>query len=661
MCGIFGLVQKEKNRNTKRIFRDLFLLSESRGKEASGFAIKIADQIRIFKTPFPASAIVKGRVFKNEFIEKDTNHGSSFVGMGHSRLVTNGYEQFDENNQPVVKNGIIAIHNGIIVNQSELWSNYKDEKRISELDSELIPTIISHELKNGNDLCNAIGKLFVEISGMTNIALLSDNFNNLMLATNNGSIYYMNDPQNGIFIFASEKYIIKQVLRKHQFSDDDSVTQLNPGELLNVNLNTISIQYARLGDRLSEVEENKQKSRIVYLKENKATKNVYLNTSLDHKVKEVGEEFVDEYIKRKSLINDLRRCTRCILPETFPFIEFDETGVCNYCNGYHKIDYQGKESLARVVDSFRNTKNDPECLMPFSGGRDSSYALHYAVKELGLKPIAFSYDWGMLTDLARRNQSRMCGKLGIEHILVSADIRKKRENIRKNVTAWLKRPDLGTIPLFMAGDKQYFYHSKLLKKQNGIDLVIMGENHLEKTLFKSAFSGARQDLNGYMAYHISGINKARMLSYYLGQYLKNPAFLNSSLIDTVGAFLSYYAIRHNYLNLYNFIKWDEKTITDTLISDYDWETDPGSMTTWRIGDGTAAFYNYIYYMLTGFSENDTFRSNQIREGALTREKAIELSIIENQPRWDSIQWYCSTIQINFHDALIVINNAKRLF
>jgi len=64
-------------------------------------------------------------------------------------------------------------------------------------------------------------------------------------------------------------------------------------------------------------------------------------------------------------------------------------------------------------------------VFPFSGGRDSSYALHYIVKELGLKPIAFSYDWGMLTDLGRRNQARMCGKLGVEHILISADIRKK--------------------------------------------------------------------------------------------------------------------------------------------------------------------------------------------------------------------------------------------
>lgn len=43
-------------------------------------------------------------------------------------------------------------------------------------------------------------------------------------------------------------------------------------------------------------------------------------------------------------------------------------------------------------------------------------------------------------------------------------------------------------------------------------------------------------------------------------------------------------------------------------------------TTWRIGDGTAAFYNYVYYTVAGFTEHDTFRSNQIREGQMTREE-----------------------------------------
>ena len=41
----------------------------------------------------------------------------------------------------------------------------------------------------------------------------------------------------------------------------------------------------------------------------------------------------------------------------------------------------------------------------------------------------------MVTDLARRNQARVVGKLGVEHVWVSADIAKKRNYIKKNFLA----------------------------------------------------------------------------------------------------------------------------------------------------------------------------------------------------------------------------------
>ena len=53
------------------------------------------------------------------------------------------------------------------------------------------------------------------------------------------------------------------------------------------------------------------------------------------------------------------------------------------------------------------------------------------VNELKMKPVSYTYDWGMVTDLGRRNISRVCSKLGIENIIVAADIEMKRKNIRK--------------------------------------------------------------------------------------------------------------------------------------------------------------------------------------------------------------------------------------
>ena len=68
-----------------------------------------------------------------------------------------------------------------------------------------------------------------------------------------------------------------------------------------------------------------------------------------------------------------------------PFIEFDKDGVCNYCRSYHKAECKGIDELKKwnkkQLDTNRKT------MVSFSGGRDSSYGLHYFVKEMGIKPM----------------------------------------------------------------------------------------------------------------------------------------------------------------------------------------------------------------------------------------------------------------------------------
>lgn len=344
-----------------------------------------------------------------------------------------------------------------------------------------------------------------------------------------------------------------------------------------------------------------------------------------------------------------------------PFIEFDEKGVCNYCKNYKKSELKGSSVLEEILAQYRSKSGEPDCLVAFSGGRDSSYGLHYLKNVLKMNPIAYSYDWGMITDLGRRNQARICGKLGIEHILVSADIRKKRENIKKNIQAWLKKPDLGMTPLFMAGDKQYFYHANKLMKQTGVKLIVMCENVLERTHFKHGFCGIKHNSPDKPPYFFSFRDKAKLAGYYSKQFLLNPSYLNSSIWNTLTGYISYYLIPRNYLYLYQFIKWDEKEIIPTLKKEYDWEVASDTKTTWRIGDGTAPFYNYIYYRVAGFTENDTFRSNQIREGIITREEALKLAEEENKPRYDSIKWYCDTVGIDFKETIKKINSIAKVY
>ena len=94
---------------------------------------------------------------------------------------------------------------------------------------------------------------------------------------------------------------------------------------------------------------------------------------------------------------------------------------------------------------------------------------------------------------------------------------------------------------------------------------------------------------------------------------------------------------------------------------YDWETATDTKSTWRIGDGTVSFYNYVYYTVAGFSENETFRSNQIREGMITREEGMEILKRENLPRYESIKWYLEIIGLDFEPVIKRINEIPKLY
>ena len=144
--------------------------------------------------------------------------------------------------------------------------------------------------------------------------------------------------------------------------------------------------------------------------------------------------------------------------------------------------------------------------------------------------------------------------------------------------------------------------------------------------------------------------------------IKNPFYINQSLIDTItGEYFRSFKKKTDYFHLYDYWKWDENLINQTLINKYEWELAPDTTTTWRIGDGTAAFYNYIYYKLAGFTEHDTFRSNQIREGDITREEALRLVEQENMPRYPNIRWYLDAINLDFEKVIKVINNITPIY
>ena len=669
MCGIFGIIVNGRSRVSPRQFdamaKKLFKLSSTRGKDASGFALLTPDYINVVKRSLTAKRLMKTDDYKQLMgaLQNNKNNEGNILYttalIGHTRMATNGVEDIHINNQPILKNEMVLIHNGIVVNYEKLWKEYFLLERETDSDTEIIPALLRHYLQEDETLTGAVRELYQRIEGVATIAVLFENLDHLLLSTNNGSLYIAHSQEAQRFFFASEKHMLLEFLKIFQEDAKYKGIHLEAGHSLLVNILDCSIFDFSLTGPDPKIDVSRRHG---------GDRKIQDVSSIKRNVKKEG---VSSVLNESSLaylledneerINQLKHCTRCLIPETFPFVTFDKDGVCSVCNKSSTIEYFGYDALDQLLVPFRKNGREPDILIPLSGGRDSTYTLHYLKTEMGMNPVAYTYDWGMVTDLARRNISRVTAKLGVEHVLISADIKKKRRFIKKNVNAWLKRPRLGVLPLFMAGDKQFFYYANLLQKQMGIGIVLFGMNLLERTDFKVGFTGIKEKKKQDRHYYLSSLHKFEIGLYYGKEYLLNPAYINSSLLDTLWAFISYYFINHDYHIFFEYIPWSEDIINRTLIEEYDWETSPDTATTWRIGDGTASFYNYIYYNVAGFSEIDTFRSNQIRQGIITREKALKAAKEENRPRYESMKWYCDTNGLDFEKTIKRINQIPKLY
>lgn len=604
MCGIFGIISKNKIR--KNHLNILALHSRQRGIDSSGLVYHNGDAYKITRADYNIMKI----------IEKEEWYDSNIV-MGHSRLVTNGL--YD--NQPVVRDGIFVIHNGIIINEEEIWKTLNLERKF-QVDTEVIIAIAIKHIEEGGELKDLANKIFSICQGTISAVLAIPKLGKVLLFSNNGSLYIGKNEED--FYFASECYPLKKI-------ECNNIRQIKREGLL------IDIPES---ENIIVIDEKKRRSNNLI----PAFKNI------------ASEEAMLQY----SLPN-IKRCTKCLLPETMPFISFDSDGVCNYCRNYKlRNTPKPKVELFKLVKPYRR-KNEPDCIVPFSGGRDSSYSLHLIVNELQMTPITYTYDWGMVTDLGRRNISRMCSKLSVENIIVAADIEKKRQNIVNNLKAWLKSPHLGMINILTAGDKHFFKYVETVKKQTGIDLNLWGSNPLEVTHFKAGFLGVKPDFEEKKVYASGYYSQLRYQLLRFKAMLQSPSYFNSSLWDTLsGEYYRSITKKRDYFDIFNYWRWDEQIINETLIQ-YDWEKAPDTNATWRIGDGTAAFYNYIYYTVAGFTEHDTFRSNQIREGQITREEALKLVEDENRPRYQNIRWYLDALNMDFPEVINVINSIPKLY
>ena len=111
------------------------------------------------------------------------------------------------------------------------------------------------------------------------------------------------------------------------------------------------------------------------------------------------------FLKAQTPLNNktaqsLQKCTKCGLPETYETIEFNDQGVCNICTQHDfkttEIDWDARKQMFSDLIEEHRGKHEYDCIVPFSGGKDSTFTLYHLMKEYNIKPLVVQFDHGFM-------------------------------------------------------------------------------------------------------------------------------------------------------------------------------------------------------------------------------------------------------------------------
>lgn len=171
-------------------------------------------------------------------------------------------------------------------------------------------------------------------------------------------------------------------------------------------------------------------------------------------------------------------CNCCVMDTSDPDITFDENGVCNRCNEFKERilpnwNYGNghEEELNKLIaDIKRKGKNNKyDCILGLSGGLDSTYMLHLAVKEWGLRPFVFHIDAGWNLPVAEENIKKVTEKLGVELHIEKMDW----DEMREMQLAWFKT---GLENLDAPQDHAFIALIDKYSKKLGVKYILNGYN-----------------------------------------------------------------------------------------------------------------------------------------------------------------------------------------
>ncbi len=314
----------------------------------------------------------------------------------------------------------------------------------------------------------------------------------------------------------------------------------------------------------------------------------------------------------------MKRCERCIMPETVPGVTFNKDGICSYCLDYTPEQSLGQEAFQEIVASARSRNNEYDCIVPLSGGRDSTFILHLAKAVYGLKVLAVNYDNEFRNEQALVNMTTACKVLGVDFI----SVRSKRNLASKIVLEAIPRavPDgLYQICKVLCAACVYGYRSVSCRAahKHKAPLILWGFSQAERTqnMERKAAEGFKRLTRPQ---RIARFYK--IMYYKLLQKMEFPVPGNSVLARWRLPTIKDKNIKE--ICVFDYVPWNREQIKETIMTELGWRVPSGHVSSWRFDCALHALVNYCYLGLFGCTKDCFGYCGMINSGQMSRSDAL---------------------------------------
>ncbi|WP_338847002.1 N-acetyl sugar amidotransferase [Massilia sp. W12] len=335
----------------------------------------------------------------------------------------------------------------------------------------------------------------------------------------------------------------------------------------------------------------------------------------------------------KPIFEGVHYCTRCCIPETQEGVVFDEMGICQACqSSEQKIHIDWVERRRQLEEILNNAKakagNNYDCIVPISGGKDSTFQLHVLTKVYNMKPLAVTFSHNWYSETGWYNLQNALEEFEVDHIMFTPNRKLINRIARRSLggigdACWHCHAGVGAFPLNVA-------------VRFNIPLLIWGESIAETSGRASYFNPVRKFDREYFTKVSAKLRPDQMEDETLSARDLYPFNVPSAEdCERVGLF---------GIHLGDFIFWDDERQMEFVRDTYGWKETQIEGTYKRYKSAECIMpgvHDYTCYLKRGYGRATFHASQDVRAGLLTRSEGFQL-IEENDPvRPAALDYYLS--------------------